>query len=140
MRKLLFVVAALVAMVLGTAGPAAAITGGWVPDSEHPFVGLVVFYDENGEFLHRCSGSLSTPDRVPHRRPLHRRRDRRDDAPHLLPAGRRRQLRPGDRVDPITATRRLRPRHARTVRTSDQLYNYGFDDFAGFPNTQDAGS
>jgi hypothetical protein len=23
--------------------------------------------------------------------------------------------------------------------TSDELYNYGFDDFAGFPNTQDVG-
>jgi hypothetical protein len=38
--------------------PAAAITGTWVEDTQHPFVGLIVFYDENGEFIWRCSGSL----------------------------------------------------------------------------------
>jgi Trypsin len=43
------------------ATPASAITGDWVRDFDHPFVGLVVFYDANGEFLHRCSGSLLTP-------------------------------------------------------------------------------
>ncbi len=27
----------------------------------------------------------------------------------------------------------------KTCATSDELYNYGFDDFAGFPNTKDVG-
>lgn len=40
------------------ASPAFAITGNWVEDNEHPFVGLIVFYDASGEFLGRCSGSL----------------------------------------------------------------------------------
>ena len=38
--------------------PAGAITNNYVPDFEHPFVGLVVFYDDEGEFMWRCSGSL----------------------------------------------------------------------------------
>jgi hypothetical protein len=29
-----------------------------VEDTIHPYVGLVVFYDENGEFLWRCTGTL----------------------------------------------------------------------------------
>lgn len=47
--------AALVAL----AAPAGAITGtNWVEDFDHPFVGLVVFFDADGNFLGRCSGSL----------------------------------------------------------------------------------
>ena len=38
--------------------PASAITGDWVPDNTHTYVGLAVFYDQNGEFLQRCSGTL----------------------------------------------------------------------------------
>jgi hypothetical protein len=41
--------------------PAYSITRNWVVDNDHPFVGLVVFYDANGEFSHRCSGSLISP-------------------------------------------------------------------------------
>ena len=52
-------VGALLAAAL-CAAPAHAITGNYVKDFEHPFVGLAVFYDENGEFAYRCSGSLLT--------------------------------------------------------------------------------
>ena len=41
--------------------PSFAITNDWVVDNEHPFVGLVVFYDADGEFSHRCSGALLSP-------------------------------------------------------------------------------
>lgn len=44
--------------------PSFAITNDWVADYEHPFVGLVVFYDANGEFSHRCSGSLISPTKL----------------------------------------------------------------------------
>jgi secreted trypsin-like serine protease len=44
--------------------PSFAITNDWVADNEHPFVGLVVFYDANGEFSHRCSGSLISPTKL----------------------------------------------------------------------------
>lgn len=52
-------VAAVLAMT--TAIPANAITGDYVKDNEHPFVGLIVFYSPDGAFHHRCSGSLLTP-------------------------------------------------------------------------------
>jgi secreted trypsin-like serine protease len=41
--------------------PVYAITGNWVEDNEHPFVGLAVFYDANGDFIWRCSGTLLDP-------------------------------------------------------------------------------
>jgi hypothetical protein len=43
------------------ATPSGAITGNFVPDNEHEYVGLIVFYDESGEFMHRCTGSLISP-------------------------------------------------------------------------------
>ena len=43
---------------VGAAGSAHAIANDWVSDTEHPYVGLAVVYDANGEFVHRCSGSL----------------------------------------------------------------------------------
>ncbi|MFJ5692768.1 trypsin-like serine protease [Arthrobacter sp. NPDC093125] len=52
---------AVAALVVTTAVPAGAITGDYVKDTEHPFVGLVVFYDDKGAFHHRCSGALLTP-------------------------------------------------------------------------------
>ena len=58
MRKFaLTSITALVALAIVVA-PVAAITGNYVKDFDHPFVGLVVFYDENGDFIWRCSGSL----------------------------------------------------------------------------------
>lgn len=62
MRKKLLLSVFSVMMILAlAASPAYAITGNYVEDFEHPFVGLVVFYDEEGEFLWRCSGALLSP-------------------------------------------------------------------------------
>lgn len=60
MRKtLLLVVAAL--MLLGSnSGAVLAVTDG-VVDTDHPYVGLVVFYDADGTPTHRCSGTLISP-------------------------------------------------------------------------------
>src|SRR5690348_9964476 len=45
------------------AAPAGAVTGpNIVEDFEHEYVGLVAFYDEDGEFLHRCTGTLLSPE------------------------------------------------------------------------------
>ena len=50
-----------IAVVAFVSVPATAITGNWVEDNEHPYVGLVVFYDAGGEFIWRCSGTLISP-------------------------------------------------------------------------------
>src|SRR5215212_8245825 len=63
MKKLLLLVAACVAALSVLPGSGRAITGNFVADNEHPYVGLVAFYDAQGEFMWRCSGSLLT-DRV----------------------------------------------------------------------------
>ena len=60
MRRFLTLATVLVALA-AFATPANAITGDFVEDNEHPFVGLVVFYDADGEFVWRCTGSLLTP-------------------------------------------------------------------------------
>lgn len=60
-KKLLFSVFSAIAILAIAVNPALAITGNYVEDFEHPFVGLVAFYDENGEFIWRCSGALLSP-------------------------------------------------------------------------------
>ena len=61
MRKLIGVTTVVAAALWAVAVPLTAITGNWEEDFEHPFVGLVVFYDAEGEFLWRCSGTLLSP-------------------------------------------------------------------------------
>jgi hypothetical protein len=60
MRKVLVLLTGLLVATAVAAPPAAAITGDYVEDFEHSFVGLAVFYDSDGEFVQRCSGSLLT--------------------------------------------------------------------------------
>jgi hypothetical protein len=60
MRRLLVFLTALLASVSLGVAPAQAITGNYVPDFEHEYVGLIIFYDAEGNPSHRCSGSLLT--------------------------------------------------------------------------------
>jgi len=60
MRRFLALVAAVAATVM-IAVPAGAVTGNFTKDFVHPYVGLAVFYDGNGDFSHRCSGTLLSP-------------------------------------------------------------------------------
>lgn len=61
MRRSKSISAVLLAAVTAFATPVFAITNYYVADNEHPYVGLAVFYDADGEFLWRCSGSLISP-------------------------------------------------------------------------------
>lgn len=61
MKRLLAALVAGLALVALGAGSSQAITGNFVPDSTHTFVGLVAFYDSQGTFMWRCSGSLIAP-------------------------------------------------------------------------------
>jgi hypothetical protein len=138
MRKLLTLAVGLAAGLALMVAPAGAITNDWVEDFEHPFVGLVVFYDEEGEFSHRCSGSLLTPivfltaghctDGVSTARVYFQQ----DAGANFNPA---------TGVDPITGyPETCAPGTLGVVcATSDELYNFGFADFAGFPDIKDVG-
>lgn len=61
MRRISALFALLVTVLALGASPAGAITGNYVDDTIHPYVGLIAFYDDNDVFTHRCSGSLLTP-------------------------------------------------------------------------------
>src|SRR4029450_6322363 len=60
MRRLLILIATMLGLVSVGTPAAQAITGNFEPDFEHEYVGLIVFYDADGNFLWRCSGSLLT--------------------------------------------------------------------------------
>ena len=60
MRRLITLVLACAALLAATAAPAAAVTYG-TPDTEHDYVGLLVFYDADGTPLWRCTGTLISP-------------------------------------------------------------------------------
>ncbi|MDP9362781.1 MAG: trypsin-like serine protease, partial [Chloroflexota bacterium] len=121
--------------MLGVAvSPAGAITGNYVKDTEHPFVGLATFYDANGDFSHRCSGSLLTPivfltaghcaDGATTARVYFQQDAGANYDPELG-------------YDPKTGY----PESclSEPCATSDELYNYGFNEFEGFPDTRDLG-
>jgi hypothetical protein len=57
-NKLLLTAFSVIAILAIVVSPAYAITGNFVEDNQHPYVGLVVFYDADGNFLWRCTGTL----------------------------------------------------------------------------------
>lgn len=138
MRKLLAMIVVAFGLVIGLASPAAAITGNYVEDFEHPFVGLVVFYDANGEFSHRCSGSLLTP--TVFLTAGHCTADA-TTARVYFQQGAGANFDPVTEVDPVSGYPETCAEGTLGVlcATSDELYNFGFDDSAPLPNTRDAG-
>jgi hypothetical protein len=128
--------------------PAAAITGNFVQDNVHTFVGLVAFYDANGTFVHRCTGELLAPTVVltaghcP------------DDATgtgHLNASARiwfqqdaGVNYNPVTQHDPVTGypdscTGTGGDQLGVLCATSHLMYNFGFNAFAGFPDIHDVG-
>src|SRR5918993_953662 len=49
------------AVVLAAGSPAGALIGGEPDGEEHPYVGMVGFYDETGTSTYGCSGTLLSP-------------------------------------------------------------------------------
>src|SRR6266705_3104004 len=132
-----FALAALAAI----ATPVFAITGNWVDDNEHPFVGLVVFYDASGAFIWRCSGSLISPTKfvtaghcadTAEGAASARVYFQQDAGVHFDPA---------TQHDPVTGYPDTCANGTLGVMcaTSSRIYNYGFANFAGFPNIHDVG-
>ena len=111
------------------------ITGNYQEDFIHPWVGLIAFYDANGEVLWRCSGSLLSPTVFL-------------TAGHCVeePAATARiwfaqdagaNYDPATQFDPVTGYPDTCLPQPDPCVTSDELYNYGYP--AGFPNTADVG-
>jgi hypothetical protein len=129
MRKIYLLATAFLAVL--AASPTPAITGRFVEDFEHPFVGLAVFYDESDEFIGRCSGSLLSPTLFL-------------TAGHCIEGAASARVYfqqdaganfdPEKEVDPITGY----PETCLTqpCTTSGEFINYGYP--AGFPNIRDA--
>jgi secreted trypsin-like serine protease len=138
MRKYVLAIVLVLTLLATVVLPASAVTGNFVPDNEHPFVGLAVFYDANGVFMHRCTGSLLSPlvfltaghctDGATTARVYFQQ-----DAGAAWDATLN--------YDPITGypTTCAGNTLGTLCATSDELFNYGFADFAGYPNNHDAG-
>ena len=116
------------------------ITGDWIEDTEHPYVGLIVFYNADGTIVQRCSGSLISPTKVVTSGAciatvgaVSARVYFQQDAGVNFD--------PNTGVDPVTGfpTTCAAGTLGTLCATSSSLHNYGFANFAGFPNTRDAG-
>jgi hypothetical protein len=143
LRKLTLAVVVLASAAVLMVAPAGAITYNYEKDFVHDFVGLVVFYtepDENGDiFSHRCSGSLISPtvfvtaghctEGVDEGRVYFAQ----SVAPNYDPSAFG-----GLGGDPTTGYPYFDfgPKDSVTFHRAD---NYGFHNFAGFPDTKDAG-
>jgi hypothetical protein len=141
-KKLVFAVFSVIVVLAISVSPVGAITNTWVRDFEHPFVGLVVFYNADGEFIWRCSGSL-LEDQVTFLTAGHCADTAEGAASARVyfqqDAGA--NFDPATGVDPITGyPETCAPGTLGvTCATSDELYNFGFANFAGFPNIRDVG-
>jgi Trypsin len=61
LRKFVLLIAALAAALTVAVTPAGAVLYGTPDQGEHPYVGVVRFFDEEGNYLWRCSGTLISP-------------------------------------------------------------------------------
>ena len=136
MRRLTTLIAVAVGVLAGALSPANAITGNFTPDYTHDYVGLIVFYDENGDFSHRCSGSLLTSTVF---LTAGHCTDGAASARIYFAQDAGADYDPATQTDPTTGYPDACLPQPDPCVTSHELYNYGFDDFGGFPNTRDVG-
>jgi hypothetical protein len=140
MRKL--IVAPAVALLLtALVTPLNAITGNWVEDFEHPFVGLAVFYDANGEFLWRCSGTLLSPTVFLTAGHCADTVSGAVSARVYFQQDAGANYDPATQLDPVTGYPETCAAGTLgvTCATSDRLYNFDFTGRLTLPNTHDVG-
>ena len=61
-KKTSIILTTVVMLVLSTVSVALAVTYGEPDEDGHPYVGLVFLYDEDDEYMWRCSGTLIDPN------------------------------------------------------------------------------
>ena len=150
MRRTFLALAAALGLVILAAMPAAAITGkSWTRDFDHPFVGLIAFYDDEDVFIHRCTAELLSPTVV--LTAGHCTND--PNLPNGAVAASARVWFLQDvgthydfatQHDPVTGypdtcTGTMGDGLGDWCATGTRMFNYGFDNFAGFPNIHDVG-
>jgi hypothetical protein len=120
--------------------PSFAVTNDWVVDNEHPFVGLVVFYDAAGEFSHRCSGSLLSPTELLTAGHCTASNSGAVTARVYFQQDAGANFDPVTEVDPITGYPETCAGGTlgTLCATSDELYDFGFVGLT-LPNTRDTG-
>ena len=133
MRRNLALLALVFAMLAIGASPAGAITGNYQDDGVHTYVALIAFYDANDVFTHRCSGSLITPSVF---LTAGHCTDATTGATHARLWF---QQDAGVGFNSATGTPAPSGYPVSSDVTSHHLYNYGFDNFNGFPNNKDVG-
>jgi secreted trypsin-like serine protease len=140
-RRTLWVTLIVVLLLGITATAAYAITGNWVEDNEHPYVGLVVFYDAGGEFIRRCSGSLITPTKFLTAGHCTDTAEGAVSARVYFQQNAGANFDPATGIDPVSGYPEYCARGTlgKVCATSHKIFNYGFANFAGFPNTHDVG-
>jgi hypothetical protein len=146
MKKLLAAAAALAATTATIgAGNAGAITNNYQVDNVHDFVGLMVALDDEGEFMWRCSGSL-LDDQVTFLTAGHCTDDNAPDAEGPVASARiyfhqdaGANYDPATEVDPTTGYPEYCIAGDPLCVEASIVDDYGFDDFAGFPDTGDVG-
>ncbi|HEX8025681.1 MAG TPA: trypsin-like serine protease [Candidatus Limnocylindrales bacterium] len=147
MRRHLVALGAALTLLVAVAAPVGAITGNYRPDNEHGFVGLIAFYNSDWVFQQRCTGELLSPTVVL-------------TAGHCVDnqhQGVQAHARiwilqdVGSHYDPNTQHDNVTGYPDSCTGTlgdgiadgwcaeSDTMFNYGFDNFAGFPNIHDIG-
>jgi hypothetical protein len=138
LRKLL-IIAFLFIMLAVTTVPASAVTGNFVQDFEHPFVGLVVFYDAGGQFIWRCSGSLISPTVVLTAGHCADTTGGAVSARVYFQQGVGTHYDPVTQLDPVTGYPEFCAAGTEgvTCAASHALYSYGYP--AGFPEQKDVG-
>jgi len=131
----------LLAALLAATTSAFGITGDWLEDNVHPYVGLVVFYNAQGSFISRCSGSLISPTKLVTAGHCADTTEGAASARVYFQQDAGANFNTSTGEDPITGYPKTCA--AGTLgtlcATSSSIHNYGFANFAGFPNTRDAG-
>jgi secreted trypsin-like serine protease len=139
MSRKLLVLTFLVVLLAVTTLPAGAVTGNYVKDFEHPYVGMLVFYDASGQFIWRCSGSLLSPTVVLTAGHCADIQGGAVSARIYLQQGAGTNYDPVTQVDPVSGYPEYCAAGTEGVScaSSHTLYNYGYP--AGFPEQKDVG-
>lgn len=124
------------AAIVVAAGQAGGITNNSRPDHVHHFVGLMVALDDRGEFLWRCSGSLL--DETTFLTAGHCTDEPAVAARVYFQQDAGANYNPTLGEDPVSGYPN-RCLDAGMCHEASRIFNYGFDDFAGFPDTRDVG-